>query len=522
MATRTRNFFRGLGAGYVAIAVNIAYTTASIPLALHYLGKEQFGLWALAQQIMGYLMLLDLGVSPAVSRFIANLKDDVNSGSYGSLLLAGAIVFAIQGLLIVISGVSFSFFAPTLFSIPPHLSADFTNVLIIITSLAGLSVGLRSLGAPLWAFQRLDATYGLGSFTLLTSFAALWGGFHLGWGIYSFALAGIPATVLCPIITFFICWRSGFYPSSGHWGRPSLLLVRKIFSFGQDVVWVAMGSQLVNASQIMILSRVVSLNAAATFAIGTKLFTMSQQFVGRIIESSAPGLTEMFVRGDTARFNLRFTNVAIFAIFLATLGAAGLVAGNTAFVVLWTSGAIHWNLACDALLAGLLIATSLTRCLMGLFGLAGNLRPIRHIYFFEGCVFIALAIPAASRFGAFGLLLVSLLTHLAVTTTLSLRASRAILISVKGMLFSALASVVVTSCVLIVFFWFTSFTARPITTFFMVPLLISFAALCGWLFILPTSLRNEVGERFFKIKPMNKNPCLRKGWYSKILRPPSK
>jgi hypothetical protein len=31
-----------------------------------------------------------------------------------------------------------------------------------------------------------------------------------------------------------------------------------------------------------------------------------------------------------------------------------------------------------------------------------------------------------------------------------------------------------------------------------------------------------VGERFFKIKPMNKNPCLRKGWYSKILRPPSK
>ena len=138
MATRTRNFFRGLGAGYVAIAVNIAYTTASIPLALHYLGKEQFGLWALAQQIMGYLMLLDLGVSPAVSRFIANLKDDVNSGSYGSLLLAGAIVFAIQGLLIVISGVSFSFFAPTLFSIPPHLSADFTNVLIIITSLAGL------------------------------------------------------------------------------------------------------------------------------------------------------------------------------------------------------------------------------------------------------------------------------------------------------------------------------------------------------------------------------------------------
>ena len=249
---------------------------------------------------------------------------------------------------------------------------------------------------------------------------------------------------------------------------------------------------------------------------------MSQQFVGRIIESSAPGLTEMFVRGDTARFSLRFTSVVIFAIFLATLGAAGLVAGNTAFVVLWTSGAIHWNLACDALLAGLLITTSLTRCLMGLFGLAGNLRPIRHIYFFEGCVFIALAIPASSHFGAFGLLLVSLLTHLAVTTILSLRASTSILMSVKGILLSALASVVVTSCVLIIFFWSTIFITRPITIFFIVPLLISFAALCGWFFILPTSLRDEVGERFLKIIPMNIIPYRRKECDVKIVRPPLK
>jgi O-antigen/teichoic acid export membrane protein len=501
MPSRTRNFIHGLSVGYVAIAVNIAYTAASVPLALHYLGKEQFGLWALAQQITGYLILLDLGVSSAVSRFIANLKDDVNSGSYGSLLLTGAIVFAIQGFLIAIAGVSFSFFAPTLFSIPPHLSADFTNVLIIITSLAGISVALRTLAAPLWAFQRLDVSYGLGSFTLLTSFAALWGGFHLGWGIYSFALAGIPAAILCPIITFLICWKRGFYPSAGHWGRPNLLLFRKIFSFGQDVVLVSMGSQLVNASQIMILSRVASLDVAATFAIGTKLFTMGQQFTGKIIESSAPGLTEMFVRGDTARFNLRFDNVVSLTTFLATLGAAGLVAGNTAFVALWTSGSIHWNLACDALLAGLLIATSLTRCLIGLFGLAGNLRPIRHIYFIEGCVFIALAIPAASHYSAYGLLLVSLATHLAVTAVLSLRASASILKSVKTMVLSALASVVVTSCVLVLFFWSTT---HPITIFFMFPVLVSFSALCGWFFILTPPLREEVAGRFFNIITMDR------------------
>jgi O-antigen/teichoic acid export membrane protein len=499
MASRTRNFIHALGAGYVAMIVNIAYTAASVPLALHYLGKEQFGLWALAQQITGYLILLDLGVSSAVSRFIADLKDDVNSGSYGSLLLSGSIVFAIQGVLIAIAGGAFSFFAPALFAVPDHLAGEFANVLTIITSLAGVSVALRTLGAPLWAFQRMDVSYGLGSLTLLTSFAALWGGFHLGWGIYSFALAGIPAALLCPIITFLICWKSGFYPSEGHWGRPNLLLFRKIFSFGQDVVWVSMGSQLVNASQIMVLSRVASLDVAATFAIGTKLFTMGQQFTGKIIESSAPALTEMFVRGDLARFKLRFDNVVSLTAFLATLGAAGLVAGNTAFVALWTSGAIHWNLVCDALLAGLLIATSLTRCLIGLFGLAGNLRPVRHIYFIEGCIFIALSVPAASHFGTVGLLLVALATHLGVTAVLSLRATANILKSIRLIFLNALASVVITSGVLMFSFWSTTLAIHPISNFFIVLLMVSLAAVGGWFFILTPAIASDLFCRSGKL-----------------------
>jgi len=489
MASRTHNFIRGLGAGYLATAINIAYTAASIPLALHYLGKEQFGLWALAQQITGYLILLDLGVSSAVSRFIADRKDDVNGGGYGSLLLTGAIVFAIQGVLIAIAGVAFSFFAPTLFAVPEHLAGDFTKVLIIITFLTGLSVALRTLGAPLWAFQRMDVSYGLGSLTLLTSFAALWGGFHLGWGIYSFAFAGIPAAILCPIITFLICWKSGFYPSPGHWGRPNPLLFRKIFSFGQDVVWVAMGSQLVNASQIMILSRVLGLNAAATFAIGTKLLTMSQQLTGRIIESAAPGLTEMFVRGDTTRFNLRFSNIISVTAFLATVGAAALITGNTSFVSFWTSGAVHWNPAYDGLLAGLLLSTSITRCLITVFGLMHGYRPVRHIYVLEGCVFIAVAIPAAAHYGIIGVLLASLITHLTVTGVLSFCATRKVLGFAKNIIRPLVSATAIAVAVFMLCFALKKMGFSPNSMLFLGGIVIFLSAVSGWFYVFPANLR---------------------------------
>jgi O-antigen/teichoic acid export membrane protein len=497
MASRTRNFLRGLGAGYVAIAVNIAYTAASIPLALHYLGKEQFGLWALAQQIAGYLMLLDLGVSSAVSRFIADRKDAVNSGSYGSLLLTGAIVFASQGFLIALVGAVFSFFAPALFSIPPYLSADFTKCLIIITSIAGLSVFSRSLGAPLWAFQRVDVSYWLGSLSLMLSLIALWFGFQQGWGIYSLAFAGAPGVIISPLVTFWFCRRNRYYPSVGFWGRPNWAYLHQIFLFGQDVLWMTLGSQMVNASQIMILSRVAGLSTASTFAVGTKLLTMAQQFTGRVIESSAPGLTEMFVRGESAKLLMRFTNVVALTTLLATIGACALMAGNTLFISFWTSGIIKWSPFFDCILAALLLITSFSRCLISLFGIAGNMRPIRHIYFAEGALFIALALPAASYFGIGGLLSASLAAHFAVTCILSLRACGRILSNLQPIIRSGLVSMAITVFIAFLSFFTVQLPNHVLASIFRLALLVALAALLSWLFIFTASLRAEFKTKFF-------------------------
>jgi O-antigen/teichoic acid export membrane protein len=54
MATRSKRFASGVVTCYGAIFVNVFYTLLSVRLALHYLGKEQFGLWALALQVFGY------------------------------------------------------------------------------------------------------------------------------------------------------------------------------------------------------------------------------------------------------------------------------------------------------------------------------------------------------------------------------------------------------------------------------------------------------------------------------------
>ena len=61
--SRSKRFIAGTLAGYGNIAANIIFTLVSVPLALAYLDVEQFGLWALAAQLNGYLVLLELGMN---------------------------------------------------------------------------------------------------------------------------------------------------------------------------------------------------------------------------------------------------------------------------------------------------------------------------------------------------------------------------------------------------------------------------------------------------------------------------
>jgi hypothetical protein len=103
-----------------------------------------------------------------------------------------------------------------------------------------------------------------------------------------------------------------------------------------------------------------------------------------------------------------------------TVGAVGLALTNTMVVDWWTSSAIQWNFAWDLLLGAMLMATTCSRCFVGLFGVAGNLRPVRNLYLIEAVVFIAAGVPAAAWFGIPGLLGAALGTQLLVTLTFSI------------------------------------------------------------------------------------------------------
>src|SRR2546423_14389169 len=115
--SRLKNFSRALTSGYVLLAANVIYTFVSVPLALHYLSKAEFGLWALTSQVAGYLTLLDLGMSGA-SRILIDYKDSKDQSDYGSVIQTTILVSFLQGILILAGGIVLAFGLGTVLGVP--------------------------------------------------------------------------------------------------------------------------------------------------------------------------------------------------------------------------------------------------------------------------------------------------------------------------------------------------------------------------------------------------------------------
>lgn len=411
MSRRTR-YARSLLSGYAVLGTNIANTLISVPLALHYLAREEFGLWALVMQITGYLALLDLGMSGSVYRIIIDHKDQPSEGLYGTVIKAGWMVLIVQGFLIAAFGIGLSFWAADLFNVPERYSRIFHLLIAGQSLLVGSFLPAGLFGYLLLAHQRSDANNYSHIVNIFLSFTVMLLGLHLGFGLFSLLFANLAGALASTGMNIFATVRLNLYPRTGAWGKVNRRVFQEVYAYARDIFLLGVGQQLISASQVIIVSRVLGLEAAAVWSIATKAFTLAQLVVFRILDFAGPALSEMLVRNERTRLFNRFHDILIltgsFSIWVAfTVGIC-----NQSFLQLWTGGRIAWGIEMDFLMALSLIAYSLTRCNIGFIGITKQIYRMKYVYFLEGVLFVLLGTLAAYTWGMAGIISAGIASNL--------------------------------------------------------------------------------------------------------------
>jgi O-antigen/teichoic acid export membrane protein len=408
--SRMKNLTRAMASGYAAMGANVLYTMGSVPLALTYLSKSEFGLWALVMQIGGYLSLIDLGMSSSLGRFLIDHKDTPSDGLYGGTIKTGLLVQAVQGLGVLLVGLILAWLLPGWLRVPSALSGAFFWLMCGQSLLTATGFPTRIFGQMLNAHQRIDMqNYGLvGSFLL--SFVALWLGFAGGLGIYSLLLAGVVGSFVLTAITALACWRFGLLPRAGEWGRVTWARFRELFHYGANVFLIAVGTQLIISSQTVLISRTLGIDTAAVWSVMTKAFSLVCQLVWRAIGNAIPAFAEMQVRGENEHLRRRYRGFFIVVNVVAGLVAVLFAACNGPFIAVWTLGRMQWPVANDWLLAVWMILLTQVCCHNSLIICLKQVGRLKYVYFAEGCAFLLAALAVMPRWGIPGMLVCSIVT----------------------------------------------------------------------------------------------------------------
>jgi O-antigen/teichoic acid export membrane protein len=388
---RLRRFFYAVASGYAQLVANILYTLASVPLALHFLQKREFGLWALAIQLGGYLQLIDLGMSASVSRHLIDHKDNRNTGAYGGMIKTGGLVLLVQGLLVLAGGALVVLYGTQFLHIDQDLEHSFKVVMFLQCAIIAADFPARLFSHVLVAHQRADiANYSQTGF-FFASFATLWYCFARGLGVVSLVWANFAGWLVIVLANIIACSVLRLLPSGGAWGSASWSRFRELFAFGKDVFWIALGTQMITASQTIVVTRTLGLNSAAVWSICTRTYTLLNQLVWRPFDFSSSMLAEMVTRGERDRLLQRFKDLVVLTTSLAALAAVMFASCNGPFVALWTHGNISWSIRNDALLSIWMIISALVHCHCSLPVITKQIGFMRYIYFIEGLVYVVTA-----------------------------------------------------------------------------------------------------------------------------------
>lgn len=409
LMSRFQRIIHSVASSYAVLAVTAFYSLASVPLALHYLTPELFGLWALMAGITSYLSLIDLGMSSSIARLLIDHKDDQANNAYGSLIKTGALVLTVQGAIIFFVGFFGAPLLSTLLHIEPDMRWDFIRLLRWQCAGLAFSFSMRIGSHLLYAHQRMDVANYAQIVMFLLNFTLLWFFFHQNFGVFSLVWAGLISSFFSMLISFTACWKLRLFPAADAWGRISWHRFKEVFNYGSDLFLISVGTQLILMSQSLIITRTLGLAMAAEWNVGTKMFNLLSQVTWSITRTSSPALSEMIVRQEQARLRERYRDIFILSLSLAGFAAVSLVMCNSLFVPFLSHHKFTWPAFDDLLLGVWLLILTVLHCHNNFVLLIKKIGFMRYVYFIEGAVFVALALLTARMGGLSAIILSSIL-----------------------------------------------------------------------------------------------------------------
>lgn len=333
-------------ASHVGTVSLVLSNLAVVPLALHYLSFREFGFWSFTTQSIGYLVLLDFGVSAALGRLIAGALKDRDVEEANRWFTASAALLAGHAAGILLLGFMVS--GPVLewIRVPSEMAHTAHRVWVATLAVMLLHLLTKIFSSILYAENR---HYWNGFAVAAGAWAGLFAFYiaaRAGGGLWAYVWS-LAAQLLLNTGVTLAALRVGLY-------RPAWVLagirwtrLRRLYGYSAALFLNQAANLMILSGPTLIVTKLLGLEAAAGFNTSSRVILTTRTFVWQFFDSYLPGWQQQFLKGNyravLEAWRLRFD----LAMGLAGLAGALVVALNPWFVGWWAAPELHQGFGFD-------------------------------------------------------------------------------------------------------------------------------------------------------------------------------
>jgi O-antigen/teichoic acid export membrane protein len=332
--TRTRRAILGVITNYASAAVMAVAGFVLVPIVLHYLGREDYGLWATIGQMLGYLALLDLGMANAVVRRTARMREHGDLEAINRMVSTALALYCVLGFVFLVVGLALSLFLPHWSAIPPDRARIATVIFIIMVVYGALSFPLRVASSTLNGYQQMAATNLTNFVANLLSPVLAVVLLATGFGLIALPLGSVIAGLLAAIAAFVILRRSVPDLRVG-WRFVSRMEAREIFGWSWQLFLNNIAVAIIYQTDNLVVASGVGLAAVTIYTLTSRLPMYAMPLIFTLGDSCHPGAFELYEQGKLDRLREVYVRVMRLTAAAGLTVAIVALAFNESFMRLW-------------------------------------------------------------------------------------------------------------------------------------------------------------------------------------------
>ena len=340
---RNRRFLLSTIASLIGKIIAVLTSLISIPLTLHYLGTERFGLWMTMSSLIAMLGFADLGIGNGLLNSVAdaNGRDDIQAIKQyisSAFVILGAISILCLLLFLIISPfVNWAAF----------FNVKSTTAIYEVKIAIAVFIICFALNIPASIVQRTQLGLQIGFISnlwqivaSLSSLISVLAIIHLKLGLPWLvgAMAGAPlAASTINTIIFFSKTRADLRPRIKFVSRKSC---RSIANTGILFFVLQIVVSITYASDNIVIAKLLGSDAVTQYAVPEKLFAIIPMIVNIFLMPLWPAYGEAISRKDIGWVRKTFIKAILFSFFISTTLALFFVFFFRELISLWVGGEV--------------------------------------------------------------------------------------------------------------------------------------------------------------------------------------